>query len=381
MISLNVIILMAILCFFISIKIKYFEKLGVIYLIIISSIRYNYGGDFAAYYNYFININDPFYTPFFNFELGYYLLNKILRSFSSNFSFFLLIVSGFNIFTFYFFIKKYFLEYTSHLMILFVIGYYSFLFQLVIIRQSIATSIFLISIIFLIEKNIYKYFLCIIVASLFHKPVIIMLIIYIFTYDFIYKRKNFFLFVSILLILYFLPNKIYIDLFNLLQLNKYSLYFKDNTLTINYYFILYLISSFFVQKNIIRNNSDIRLYFILGLFYNYFRMWSVKGEWLERIAFYMVYPYIIYLYFSFKVINKQLLIILYIFFYFKYNVICYSKLDNYFYAKYRRIYSEEKLEYEKMKSFKTKRDLNFYRMSKYPELFKRGKGNEKINNI
>ena len=110
-------------------------------------------------------------------------------------------------------------------------------------------------------------------------------------------------------------------------------------------------------------------------------MWSVKGEWLERIAFYMVYPYIIYLYFSFKVINKQLLIILYIFFYFKYNVICYSKLDNYFYAKYRRIYSEEKLEYEKMKSFKTKRDLNFYRMSKYPELFKRGKGNEKINNI
>ena len=119
MLSFNFIILVGILFFLIAIKIKIFEKIAVIYLIIITSLRYNYSGDFPAYYNYFININKE---TFFNFEIGYFLLNKFFRYFSSNFTLFLMLISAFNILVFYIIINKFFKNYTIQLMILYLIG-------------------------------------------------------------------------------------------------------------------------------------------------------------------------------------------------------------------------------------------------------------------
>lgn len=367
MLSLNFVILIGIVCFITSFKIKMLEKIGVIYLILITSLRYNYGGDYAAYYNYFINID----SNFFSFEIGYFWLNKIFRYFSSNFNLFLMLVSTFNILTFYIIIKKFFFDKTRQLMILYLLGYYSFLFQLVIIRQSIATSIFFISIIFLEKRKIFIYVLLILFASLFHKPIILLVALYITCFDRFFERKFLIICIFILISLYFFPNILYFKIFSYISLeNYYYVYFEKSNTSLDYYFILMIINFILLCKKEILNNKKLRVYFFIALLYNYFQMWGTKGQWLERMSFYMVYPYIIYLYFSFKLINKHLLIILYLFFYLKLNIIFYHNSNNYFYNKFRIIYFEKKIEFDEIKKFKTKKDLQKYRREKSPQMFK-----------
>lgn len=367
MLSLNFVILIGVVCFIISFKIKILEKIGVIYLILISSLRYNYGGDYAAYYNYFINIDNNF----FNFEIGYFWLNKLFRYFSSNFNLFLMLVSTFNILTFYIIIKKFFYNKVRQLMILYLLGYYSFLFQLVIIRQSIAISIFFISIIFLEKKKVFIYLLLILFASLFHKPIILLAGLYITCYDRFFERKFLISCFFILISLYFFPNIFYFKIFSYISLEKYYyVYFEKDNIGLNYYFLLIIINFVLLCKKEILNNKKLRIYFFMALLYNYFQMWGTKGQWLERMSFYMVHPYIIYLYFSFKLMNKYLLIMLYLFFYLKLNIIFYQNSDNYFYNKFRIIYFEKKIEFEKIKKFKIKKDLQKYRGEKYHKTFK-----------
>lgn len=61
---------------------------------------------------------------------------------------------------------------------------------------------------------------------------------------------------------------------------------------------------------------------------------------------------------------------LYLFFYLKLNIIFYQNSDNYFYNKFRIIYFEKKIEFEKIKKFKIKKDLQKYRGEKYHKTFK-----------
>lgn len=145
--------------------------------ILLGGIRYQVGTDWEQYYNYFV-VNNR-YIDFFNeidytYEAGYRLLNYIVKNVSDSFNVFLLIFTSIICFLKY----KSILSYTKLPLIVLLLNYAYFLGDIFNIRQSLGVAITIYSVRFVLEKNLLKFILTIIIATLFHRTAIVFLLAY-----------------------------------------------------------------------------------------------------------------------------------------------------------------------------------------------------------
>lgn len=193
------VILVSILFSFLKIDKRSGLYLSFFPLFIFSAFRYNYGPDYADYFNYFLILHNkiPMNSRCLAPEIGYKFLNLIMPDFNvliSIVTFFFLII------VFSMILKN--IENTiliGFACCIFLVNPNNFLIYLSAIRQSIALIFFLCAVDYGIERKIVPYFICIFCACLFHKSAIILLPMYFVMED---KQIKFGLIVLILIMLF-----------------------------------------------------------------------------------------------------------------------------------------------------------------------------------
>lgn len=199
-----------------------------IILILFSGLRENVGTDFKMYKNLFYNLNnlnnvESYY--FGDIEKGYILFNKILYSINSHHRILFIGTSVVIIGLIFNCIYKYNKNYLLSILLFIGMGYYHSSFNG--IRQYMALVIFVYSIRFIINKNIKKYIICIFIACLFHKTVVMMLPIY-FINKIRFNKKRFLLTIIPILLIGF----------------SYEFIVNNLSIISNYYFQKYLNSEY-----------------------------------------------------------------------------------------------------------------------------------------
>lgn len=141
------------------------------------------GVDVDAYRSYFLgtysNLNIKFFIGNFNYDLGYVLLNKVVRFFTNDFRIFEILVYclSFGIFSTIIFKESKF----PALSFLIYIGLEFIGFNMCILRQSIACALCFLAFYCLEKNKKAQYFLLVILAVLFHKTAILFLLVYFLT--------------------------------------------------------------------------------------------------------------------------------------------------------------------------------------------------------
>ena len=155
-------------------NIKYvFSSIVLTFLILLTGLRGSVDGDYENYLDIYNNLGKYFSEYSTIVEPCYVFLNKFAFNFNFGFNFVLFIMAVITISP-----KVIFFFNNSSNFALSIIIFYStifFQFDFTQIRQAFAIAIFMYSLKFIINKNIYKYFLSIIFASLFHISALILI--------------------------------------------------------------------------------------------------------------------------------------------------------------------------------------------------------------
>ena len=106
-------------------------------------------------------------------EPGYVFLNVLIKTFFPHYTFFLLIVNGFILYSFGYLILKYVPQYKITAFAIMIIST-----EMFPVRQTVATAILCFSYTAILERNIKKYTLFIIFASLIHKSTLLFFPLY-----------------------------------------------------------------------------------------------------------------------------------------------------------------------------------------------------------
>ncbi|MBP1889167.1 hypothetical protein J2Z53_000748 [Clostridium moniliforme] len=224
MIFLAILIVIGYIAFFSTIykknnKIIYFIFASI--FIILSMFRYGIGTDYIAYLNYYKNnsvgvINSIRFDN--HMDIGYRILMGISKKLGISFEGFIMIISFIMIA-----LVSYIIINNSKNRILSLFVFYSVYYQIYInsaIRQGIALSIFIYAFYkYLKNGNNKKYIISIIFAALFHKSILITLIIVLINrkIEFLFQKTKlniFFLFIAIAIFL-FKGERLFVTLFNI----------------------------------------------------------------------------------------------------------------------------------------------------------------------
>lgn len=152
-----------------------FLGIALISLILVSGLRYKVGTDFAQYTEiYTFYGNDP--INWTEQEVGFDILNKMLFKINQNPQFFFLVTSIFINFGVVMFLKSY--SENLPMSMYFYITNFTYYLTMNGVRQYIAAIILALGFKYILNKNFKKYFLVILVASLFHTSVFLMVPLY-----------------------------------------------------------------------------------------------------------------------------------------------------------------------------------------------------------
>lgn len=242
------------------------------------------------------------------YEIGYLLLNKSLLVLTDNQQIILIVSSIFILTTYALFIKKYSSNIWLSTFLFFTLGYFSATMNT--IRQQIAIAIVLISYRLLLSNKIFKFFILVGIASLFHDTAIIFLFAYpISKLKLDFKNILIFTLITILGFLFF--NSL---LGSILSDSKYSYYLKTvylngeirlATIMNIAILIVILVFGFFVLKNKEEDKKIkiLTLFLLTSLIIN---IMSLKFNLLDRVAEYFQVFLIIYLpNIIYKIKNKK----------------------------------------------------------------------------
>lgn len=216
-------------------KNKIFLILSFLPFFLILGLRYGIGYDYLHIYTpIFNNIVNGGKT---NWEIGAVAICKLIGIFTKDPFYFFFITSFITSFVTYKAINE-----NSEIpwlsLLLFVLaGFY--MESMNIVRQSIAISIFIYSYKYIYDKNLKKYIISIIIASLFHESAIILLPIYFICNMKLTKRKLFLTFLGIMIILP-IANTIFMQI---LKFSQYSHYMVGTYSEINPTYSELIISS------------------------------------------------------------------------------------------------------------------------------------------
>lgn len=272
--------------------IQYLLFIWCIMLIFIAGLRVD-TADYKAYVNLFNwtpDIIDIIMNNQWDFfistreEIGYLLLNSLVKLFTDESSFLFLIVATISISLYYKCIKAYAIYPLISLLI-----YFSFIYcvkELAQIRQGIAIAIFLYSLRYLIDNNFKKFILCIWLASCFHLSIWAMIFIYPLRKIKINTINIFIFFMMSLLIgLFDIANNIIINLFSDFEIMQRV--------------AVYLNSEFLDNSNLYRLYKYLMIFLFLGMFnkilrkeYRYYDlMMVILGYGLFIMSIWSKYPF------------------------------------------------------------------------------------------
>ncbi|PAM94251.1 hypothetical protein B4N84_14380 [Flavobacterium sp. IR1] len=146
-------------------KLRYFSYFfGVFLLIIFGSLRWETGADWIPYSNFFLLSDglDKYLEG--GFEIGFAYLNYVVKSFSDSYSVMLCVVSSIALLS-----KSIFVLRKSENIVFIIFGFYCFfLGDSFPVRQSMSVGILLASTIFIIDRKIIPFLLCIALSSTIH---------------------------------------------------------------------------------------------------------------------------------------------------------------------------------------------------------------------
>ncbi|MGL4862907.1 MAG: EpsG family protein [Cetobacterium sp.] len=165
-------------------KLTFFFIVSFLSLWLFTGLKYDTGWDYIGYKNFFENLSidasiyreDGVFIKTY-YEIGYKILNLIIRVLTSKFEFLNLIIS----FIIMLLISKNLKIYTQYPEVSFLY-YFSTVYlylQMSTLRQGLAASILFFSFKYIIEKNMLKYCFYVFVASLFHSTAGFFIIFYI----------------------------------------------------------------------------------------------------------------------------------------------------------------------------------------------------------
>ncbi len=145
-------------------------------LFVVSAMRLNVGNDYLKYVEY---MHLALYHAYIPTEVGFNVLAYVLYTICG-FENYLLVFAVYSFATIYFFMKALYEEsewFTFSFILFMMLGYY---FQsLSTVRYYLALSMALYSIKFVIKKDWPKFFLIVLIGSLFHKSMLVVLVLYI----------------------------------------------------------------------------------------------------------------------------------------------------------------------------------------------------------
>lgn len=155
-------------------KFYFFWGISFILLFLFSGVRYKVGYDYEYTYlpGYYHIVNG--YES--RFEIIFVWLNKLVYHIFNNVDWLFIISSFITLYLVYKTIRKYSDNVTLSILMLFVTRFYLYSFTQV--RQYIAIAIFIYAIKYIVNKDLKRYLLCILIAIGFHKTAIIYLPIY-----------------------------------------------------------------------------------------------------------------------------------------------------------------------------------------------------------
>jgi hypothetical protein len=196
------------------------------------SLRYDFGNDYISYLKMFKEISSGIMVIDFEgadaIEIGWVYLCQFFKPFG----FFLMIafLAILNCYVFYDLVKKYVpVKYYWLSLFIYIINPFLFLVESSAMRQTTAMLLFLFSIQFIINRNILKFAILIVLASLFHKSAIILLLTYFIASPSIITKKIVFIYLAVFIFTFLFGDLIFslINPYLELYFDKYSVYTDD----------------------------------------------------------------------------------------------------------------------------------------------------------
>jgi hypothetical protein len=322
LVILSFFILFFIIQYFLNVKLKRIFSVFLIGLLfLIAGTRFELGGsDYSVYKSFYDslpilqsnNFSNLFFNPqsvIYQYEIGYSLLNIIVKSIGFNFYGFTIIHSFIFFSLFYLSLRKF----THFLPIILLVFLYKLFFYntFISLRQSLTIVLFLFSIKFIINRNVFKYYLFIFLMITLHNAAVILIPVYFlnkirFSLNFLLVLTitllpfSFFPFIINQVILFFLNNFVFSLISNSItfRINQYLTPPFSSALdifhTIEFLIVMILLLANFKYLNdklAKYNNLYFSFMILLLIIFTFFRGIDI----LTRIKDYFILVYAIFL--------------------------------------------------------------------------------------
>ncbi|WP_193064917.1 EpsG family protein [Oceanobacillus oncorhynchi] len=311
-----------------------------ILIFIITAFRGDFTTDYTHYSDLFDLYNLFSFSEIFQAELGqeigYILLSRIIGTFTNNEVYLFIVVSFVTLACFYYQFNKYSVYIWLSVLMFVTVGslYPSFN----IMRQILATAIVFAGSTFLYERKMTKYFLVVLVASLFHTTSLIMFPFYfILNFRLNFKNLTFIFAGSVVLMLFFDNILSFIQQFFYTQYTVDSYGMTGQRFTNAVLPLALFIFSLFNFKKLDSSSTIHRVWFNAVFFNALFSVLSLQVQLVERIThFFSPYAMLLIPFMFSKMKNKHLrfiyiMILVLMLFLYNFTVLSGSEYDPYYF--------------------------------------------------
>jgi hypothetical protein len=271
---------------------EFFLKVSFLLIFLFLALRYNYGNDYRAYFEGFFSLNRyvsiDYSDQAWHFEPGWIYLCRLFKTLG--FFAMVAVLAAFNCFVFYRFIKKYVSSgYYWFAVFLYVFNPQFMLIHSSAMRQSLAICLFLMSIDYIYNKDVVRFFFCIGFASLFHASALVLLPVFLIgVFDWKINKIMAIIFFAAYLLLFLLAES-FSPIINMLISNNFDRYnfegYQEGASLgsgIVYYSILFILILFYEPFQ----NKETSLLFKVAALSYLFKPFVETFEHISRIEMY-----------------------------------------------------------------------------------------------
>lgn len=242
-------------------KRKYYYLAALVILVLFQGFRsYSVGidldkkGGYLQFFEY-VTVKDVLGPPGYKFEKIFVIYTYFIKLVFDNFTIFLLITSFIIHSSIILLIMKYSKKSEVSILMYLTLGLFTFTFSG--LRQSLALAITVIAYREIQKKNLAKFIVVVVFASLFHKSAILFLPAY-YLYNNSISNKTRYTFMSFSLLVVFLFNRNILELFNKLSSKSVFILENNGSIRMSLILLIILVVSVFFTNYGISNGSSIR---------------------------------------------------------------------------------------------------------------------------
>lgn len=262
----------------------------IIVLFCLSFMRWERGTDWIGYYNAFLVSDSPDWNS--HMELGYTLLNRVIRKFTDNYTIYLFVQSGlyYSLYVLYVYKINRLLKTSDNCYCcyfpLLLYGFSQGFAGMFNVRSGIAYLICSIAIFEIYNNNKYRFVLYVVTASFFHYSSLLFLIAYpLFWMKFTKFRTMLFI---ILVFVFFQMGSYYAGVLNFFKFEEYTIYIKENTQqsvlgVLKYMTLLFLVFMIRPRRDMTLYRGVAKITFVGILFYIWCQFFSPVAQRLAGL--------------------------------------------------------------------------------------------------